>query len=76
MNIKLVDDELIPDVDLASLWKTTTRTLRRYDNERDGLPYVLVSGKKYRPVKACSEWLAGRIRHPNPKRDRRTARGA
>ncbi len=66
--IKLPDDELIIDEALADLWRTTPRTLRRYEHEPDGLPYVIVSGRKYRPVKACAAWLAGRMRKPNPRR--------
>ena len=68
MKIHLPDDELITDEQLAEAWQTTTRTLRRYDNWPNGLPYVLVSGRKWRPVRACGEWLSARIIHPNPKR--------
>ena len=68
MNIHLPDDELIPDDDLAKQWDCTTRTLRRYEHEPDGLPYVTVGGSKYRPVKGCAEWLARRVRKPNPRR--------
>jgi hypothetical protein len=68
MVIPLQDDELIPDDDLAVQWGCTRRTLGRYDQEPDGLPYVYVGGKKYRPVKACQAWLAKRVRRPNPRR--------
>lgn len=68
MNIQITNDELIPDADLAAEWGCTTRTLRRYDREPDGLPHVLVSGRKWRPARACQEWLAARIRRPNPRR--------
>ena len=68
MNIKLPNDELIPDEEHAKGWKCTARTLRRYEHEPDGLPYVIVGGRKYRPVNACAEWLARRMRRPNPKR--------
>lgn len=68
MNIRLPDDELIPDADLAKEWGLTPRTLRNYDNMKDGLPYVELGGRKWRPVKACQEWLAKRIRRPNPRR--------
>ena len=68
MNIKLPNDELIRDEEQATRWNCTTRTLRRYECEPDGLPYVVVGGSKYRPVKACAEWLARRMRQPNPRR--------
>lgn len=68
MNIHIPDDELIPDEVLAEQWHCTTRTLRRYENEPNGLPAVMLAGRKWRPVKACQEWLAKRIRRPNPRR--------
>jgi hypothetical protein len=68
MTIKLPNDELIPDDELAAQWHCTTRTLRRYEHEPNGLPYVIVGGRKYRPKTACSAWLAARIKHPNPAR--------
>ena len=68
MTIKLPDDELIPDEGLADDWDCTTRTLRRYEHEPDGLPYVIVGGRKYRLVKGSAEWLARRICRPNPRR--------
>lgn len=66
--IKLPNDELVTDEALAVDWHTTTRTLRRYEHEPDGLPYVMVTGRKWRPVKASAEWLARRMRKPNPRR--------
>lgn len=68
MTIRLTDDELITDEALAEEWQTTTRTLRRYDAQSPGLPFVMLSGRKWRPVKACQQWLAKRVRQPNPKR--------
>lgn len=68
MAIHLPDDELILDADWAIEWNTTTRTLARYDKLPDGLPYVILAGKKYRPRKACEAWLAKRIQRPNPRR--------
>ena len=68
MKIQIPNDELIPDEEQAKQWNCTTRTLRRYEHEPDGLPYVLVGGSKYRPVKGCAEWLARRVRKPNPRR--------
>ena len=68
MTIKLPDDELIADEDLAKQWNCTTRTLRRYESEANGLPFVVVGGRKYRLVMASAEWLARRVRRPNPKK--------
>ncbi len=70
MNIKLPDDELIPDAELADEWGCTTRTLRRYEHEPNGLAYVLVGGRKFRLVKGSAAWLGRRVRRPNPPRCR------
>jgi hypothetical protein len=64
--ITLPDDDLILGADLAVEWKCTRRTLLRYESE--GLPFAMVGGRKYRPLRASREWLAGRVRHPNPRR--------
>lgn len=68
MSIAIPNDELIPDAELAERWQVTTRTLSRYENQPDGLPSWIVGGKKYRAVRASAEWLARRIRKPNPRR--------
>jgi len=68
MNIEIPNDELVPDAELARLWGVTQRTLGRYDSLQDGLPFAVHGGKKWRPLKACSEWMARRIKRPNPRR--------
>ncbi len=68
MHIDIPGDELVRDEKLAEYWHMTTRTLRRYEHQPDGLPYVILGGKKYRPMKACAEWLARRMQAPNPLR--------
>lgn len=68
MNIEIPGDELVPDAELAERWGVTPRTLHRYDKLPDGLPLVIHGGKKWRPLKACSEWMARRIKKPNPSR--------
>ena len=66
--IEIPGDVLVTDDALAEVWHCTTRTLRRYENEPDGLPSIMVAGRKWRPMKACATWLAGRMRKPNPRR--------
>lgn len=68
MGIQIPGDELVPDEELAAEWKTTRRTLGRYDRLPLGLPFVMVAGRKYRPLNASRQWLASRIRHPNKRR--------
>jgi hypothetical protein len=50
----------------------TRRTARHYDHQ--GLPYVMLAGKKYRPLNACKEWLSSQIKRLNPQRPARATR--
>jgi hypothetical protein len=71
--IDVGDDVLIPDAEFCMLvlGGTHRRTAARY--ERDGLPYVMVGGRKYRPLGQGRAWLASRIkvrRNASPRRRR------
>jgi hypothetical protein len=59
--ITIPGDVLIPDDEFCRevLDNATRRTARRY--ERDGLPFVMIRGRKFRPLNAGREWLAARI---------------
>lgn len=70
MTIEIPNDELIPDAELASRWGVTTRTLARYSDQPNGLPFWMVGGRKYRGVNASARWLAARERRPNTRRVR------
>jgi hypothetical protein len=65
--IVLNGDELVRDdvFHTEVLAGANRRTGKRY--ERDGLPYVLIRGLKYRPLREGREWLANRIQRPNQK---------
>jgi hypothetical protein len=56
-------DVLLPDEDFCSvvLDGATTRTARRLDAE--GLPYVKVRGRKYRPLREGQAWLGPASTH-------------
>jgi hypothetical protein len=71
MRIPLPDgDELIPDADfLQQAGGVTYRTGLAWDGE--GCPYVLIGGKKYRPLREGMTWLASRIKRRNPPRSTR-----
>jgi hypothetical protein len=67
MHITIPDDILIPDAEFAALLDNVTRrTLANYD--REGLPFVHVGGKKYRPQNEALAWIASRIQRRNPRR--------
>ena len=73
-HIIIPGDVLVPDAEFCAevLNGATRRTARRL--ERDGLPYVMVRGVKFRPLNEGRIWLAGRIqrRGQQPPRRRRT----
>jgi hypothetical protein len=59
--IDIPGDVLIPDEVFCRevLDGATRRTAHRYT--REGLPFVMVRGRKFRPLNAGREWLAARI---------------
>jgi hypothetical protein len=76
IHIDIPGDVLIPDGEFCDvvLGGTTRRTALRY--ERDGLPFVMISNRKFRPLNAGREWLARRIQAVayRPQRRRRASK--
>jgi hypothetical protein len=75
--IEIDGDILITDEEFCriALDGGTRRTAGRLDHQ--GLPYVMIAGKKFRPLNAGRAWLADRIvrkTHEQHKRRRRDAR--
>ena len=66
--IEIPGDTLVLDKEFCRevLDDCHVRTARRY--EREGLPFVLVNGRKFRPLNAGREWLKSRIISTAPKR--------
>ena len=67
--IEIPGDELLTDEEFCAvvLAGATTRTARRLDAE--GLPYIKVRGRKYRPLREGQTWLAAQIQRRNqPKK--------
>jgi len=73
--IEIPGDALIPDSEFCRvvLAGATRRTASRL--EAEGLPFVMVAGRKYRPLNEGRRWLAARIQRrgqqPQPRRGRR-----
>ena len=61
-------DLLIPDIEFAEKIGVTRRTLGNLD--RQGCPFILVGGCKYRPQNEALSWIASRIQRLNPRRGR------
>ena len=54
--------------ELARELKCSERTLARYENQKDGLPSVMIGGRKFYRIEAVNTWLQKRERQPNPAR--------
>jgi hypothetical protein len=69
--IEVRGDVLIIDEDFHQevLAGASRRTGKRLESE--GLPYVMVTGVKYRPLNAGRAWLADRITHKQTQKRRR-----
>ena len=61
-------DQLIPDIEFAEKLNVTRRTLGNFD--REGCPFVIIGGCKYRPLNEGLNWIASRIQRRNPRRSR------
>ena len=68
--IDLGDDVLVRDdvFHAEVLAGANRRTGKRY--EREGLPFILIRGMKYRPLREGRKWVADRIQRPNQKHTR------
>jgi hypothetical protein len=69
--IELPDDILLIDSDFHEqvLAGASRRTGKRL--EAEGLPFLVVTGVKYRPLNAGRAWLSNRITHKNSQQKRR-----
>jgi hypothetical protein len=61
-------DVLIPDAEFAEKIDATRRTLGNLDHQ--GCPFVMVAGRKYRPLNEGLSWIGSRIQRLNPRRGR------
>jgi hypothetical protein len=52
----------------ARIHHITPRTVARYRNRADGLPWLAFGGRIYIPVREASDWLKAQVRHPNKRR--------
>lgn len=75
-HIEIPGDVLVPDNEFCTdvLAGATRRTGGRLDAE--GLPYVIIAGRKYRPLHEGRAWLANRIVRKSQQRPSRRGRHA
>lgn len=60
--------EFTPRSQLARSLKLSERTLMRYEQQPDGLPSLMIGGRKFYRVSTVIDWLAKRETRPNPRR--------
>ena len=53
---------------LAAELRCAPRTIARYEAEPDGLPSVMIAGRRYYRRSAVLEFIQKRERKPNPRR--------
>ncbi|MDA9465329.1 hypothetical protein [Bradyrhizobium sp. CCBAU 53415] len=58
----------ITEAEFAASADITTRTVCRYRNQPDGLPFLKLGGKVLIPVEDARAWLRARVVHPNARR--------
>jgi hypothetical protein len=57
--------ELWSKAETARQLSVVPRTIDRYEREPNGLPFVMIGGKKYHNPASVRAWLAAREKHPN-----------
>jgi hypothetical protein len=62
--------DLEPFADLVS---RDPRTVRRWMDEPDGLPFTRIGSRILVHVPTAREWILGRVRQRNPRRNREPA---
>jgi hypothetical protein len=58
----------MPAEEFEKQLNVTPRTRHRYQSLPDGLPFVIIGGRTFIPVKDAKAWLERRVRRPNPRR--------
>lgn len=61
-------NDFIPRDQLANALNLSERTLLRYEQQPDGLPSLLIGGRKFYRAQSVRDWLARRETRPNPRR--------
>lgn len=67
MSTNILDD-YVPEAAFAEANGVGQRTISRYRNEPNGLPYMVWGGKVWIHVPGARDWIASRIRRNNPRR--------
>ncbi len=58
----------ISRAELAQSLCLNERTIYRYENQPDGLPCMVLGGRKLYKLETVRKWIEGREKRPNPRR--------
>lgn len=61
-------NDYIPRGQLAGVLNLSERTLMRYEQQPDGLPSLMIGGRKFYRTQSVRDWLAKRETRQNPRR--------
>ncbi|MDX9982222.1 MAG: hypothetical protein RBU25_19535 [Lentisphaeria bacterium] len=53
---------------LAEQLKCSEKTIARYETQPDGLPYVMIAGRKWYRIPEVVAWIGRREHRPNRRR--------
>lgn len=65
--MSLLDDYFEGD-DLCTQLRCSKKTLARYEQQPDGLPFIKIAGRKIYEKGTTRDWLMRRMTRPNPRR--------
>jgi hypothetical protein len=61
-------DGAAKEADFAQANNVSQRTVARYRNQSDGLPFFVWGGEVYIPLADAKEWLRSRVKRLNTRR--------
>jgi hypothetical protein len=61
-------DEYAPEKEFAAANRVSQRTLARYRNMPDGIPWMLWNGQVHIHIPGARDFVARRVKHPNQTR--------
>jgi hypothetical protein len=59
--------------DLAKALGVCARSISRYESRPNGLPSMVIGGRKLYRLESVRAWIDAQERRPNPRRQRRAA---
>lgn len=61
-------ENLLTRADLAAQLGISERSIWRYENGPNGIPSLMLGGRKYYRIADVQDWLERRVVRPNPTR--------